>query len=211
MTWTKLSDDFTDDCWTLSDAAYRVHSDGLVWSNRKLLDCVIPKEDVYRFAKRPEAVQELLDAGYWSDLGTAYVIRHHAQYQRLREAVIRQQEANAANGAKGGRPREQVRELKTEPLTQSVAEPLTERVLKTDSLTQSPTERDGPGLALEQEALSALPVSSKDPVLPSSEFCHGCRVELDAWSTGSVCGHCLDCSGDCSNCMDVPESAAVPA
>lgn len=197
MTWTKLSDDFTDDCWTLSDAAYRLHSDALVWSNRKLLDCVIPKEDVPRFAKRPEAIQELLDGGYWSDAGPDYVIRHQARYQRTREAVIKQQEANAANGAKGGRPREQVRELKTESLT--------------DSVSESRTERDRTGLALDEEALSALPVSSKDPVLPSSEFCHGCRVELDAWSTGSVSGHCLDCSGDCSNCMDVPESAAVPA
>lgn len=25
MTWTKLSDDFSDDCWRLSDAAWRLH------------------------------------------------------------------------------------------------------------------------------------------------------------------------------------------
>jgi hypothetical protein len=42
MTWAKLSDDFTDDCWTLSDGAFRLHVEGLVWSNRKLLDLVIP-------------------------------------------------------------------------------------------------------------------------------------------------------------------------
>jgi hypothetical protein len=31
MTWTKLSDDFSDDCWELSDAAVRLHMEGLVW------------------------------------------------------------------------------------------------------------------------------------------------------------------------------------
>ncbi len=29
MTWTKLSDDFSDDCWTLSDQAFRLHTEGL--------------------------------------------------------------------------------------------------------------------------------------------------------------------------------------
>ncbi len=38
MTWTKLGDEFGDECWTLSDAAYRLHVDGLVWSNRKGTD-----------------------------------------------------------------------------------------------------------------------------------------------------------------------------
>ncbi|MGC7224587.1 hypothetical protein RBA13_22790, partial [Mycobacteroides abscessus subsp. massiliense] len=42
MTWTKLSDDYGDDCWRLSDAAFRTHTEGLCWSNRKLLDLVIP-------------------------------------------------------------------------------------------------------------------------------------------------------------------------
>lgn len=35
MTWTKVSDDFTDECWTLSDEAFRLHIEGLTWSNRK--------------------------------------------------------------------------------------------------------------------------------------------------------------------------------
>lgn len=128
MTWTKLSDDFTDDCWTLSDAAYRLHSDGLIWSNRKLLDLRIPKEDLQRF-KRYEAVQELLDVGYWSDGGTHYFIRHHAKYQRTREAVVKQQEVSQANGRKGGRPtgtpREQVSEL-TQNKTQKITQQLTQ-------------------------------------------------------------------------------------
>lgn len=128
MTWTKLSDDFTDDCWTLSDEAYRLHSEGLIWSNRKLLDLRIPKEDLRRF-KRYEAVQELLDTGFWLDGGTHYFIRHHAKYQRTREAVVKQQEVSQANGRKGGRPagtpREQVGDL-TQNETQKVTQQLTQ-------------------------------------------------------------------------------------
>jgi len=103
MTWTKLSDDFGDDCWTLSDAAFRLHVEGLCYSNRKLLDLSLPKEEVRRFAKNPEAVAELVAAGWWSDRPDRYDIHHHGAFQRSREAVIKQQEANAANGAQGGR------------------------------------------------------------------------------------------------------------
>lgn len=110
MSWAKLSDDYSDDCWTLSDAAFRLHTEALVWSARKLLDCVIPKPDLRRFAKNIEALQELLDTGFWQEQGDNYVIRHHSMYQRLREDVVAQQEANKANGRKGGRPRRAGRE-----------------------------------------------------------------------------------------------------
>lgn len=38
MTWTKLGDEFADECWTLTDAAFRLHTEGLLWSNRMLTD-----------------------------------------------------------------------------------------------------------------------------------------------------------------------------
>jgi len=140
MTWTKLSDDFADDCWTLSDAAFRVHVEGLTWSNRKLLDLRIPKSDVRRFAKNPEAVAELVEIGWWSDAGEFYLIRHHANYQRSREDVIKQQAANAANGRRGGRPRKPPREQASELTTSS---PETQSL--TDSPSESTTERDRTG------------------------------------------------------------------
>lgn len=111
MTWTKLSDDFTDDTWNLSDAAFRLHLEGLVWSNRKLLDLRIPKAEVRRFGKNPEAAAELVEHGWWSDDGSFYLIRHHARYQRSREAVIRQQAVNKQNRAKRGLPQKPPREL----------------------------------------------------------------------------------------------------
>lgn len=156
MTWTRISDDYADDCWTLSDQAFRLHTEGLCWSNRKLLDCRIPKDDVRRFAKHPDAVTELLAVGWWTEDTDCYVIRHHAQYQRAREQVLAQQAANAENGRKGGRPRkprEQVADLQK---TQSV----------NDSPTESETQRDGTGRerpALQEDEVEDAPVEVLGP------------------------------------------------
>jgi hypothetical protein len=130
VTWTKLSDDFSDDCWTLSDAAFRLHVDGLLWSNRKLLDLHLPKDDVPRFSKRPEAATELVAAEWWADRGDHYEIRHHAIYQRTRENVVKQQEVNAENGRKGGRPPKPAREIvdaASNPVANPVANPVVNR------------------------------------------------------------------------------------
>ncbi len=140
MTWTKLSDDFSDDCWTLSDAAFRLHTEGLVWNNRKLLDLRIPNDDLRRFAKTPEAVDELVAVGWWTDDGDAYVIRHHGGYQPTREAVLARQAVNAANGKKGGRPKGSARERSEMPA------PTAETQSVSDSQNDSRTHRDGTGL-----------------------------------------------------------------
>lgn len=136
MTWTKLSDDFPDDCCTLSDAAFRLHVEGLVWSNRKLLDLELSKDDLPRWATHPEAVDELVESGYWTDEGQHVLIRHHGCYQRTREQVQKQQEANKRNRAKGrARPvREQANGIHE---TQQVD----------DSFDDSSDERDGTGQA----------------------------------------------------------------
>ena len=141
MTWTKLSDDFADDCWTLSDAAFRLHVEGLCWSNRKLLDLHLPTDDLRRFARNPDAVQELLAGGWWAADGDTYVIRHHAAYQRTRQAVLTQQEVNSANCKRGGHPRKgSTREIVTKPRS---AAPETDS--PTDSLCPSSTHKDRPG------------------------------------------------------------------
>lgn len=103
MTWSKLSDDFTDDTWYLSDVAFRLHVEGICWSNRKLLDMQIPKDDASKF-KGITGLPELLDKGYWSEQHDSFLILHHSDYQRTREAVIATQSRNRTNGAKGGRP-----------------------------------------------------------------------------------------------------------
>ena len=154
MTWTKLSDDFSDDCWRLSDAAWRLHVEGLLWSNRKLVELVLLKEEMRLWAKRPDAAQELVDCGWWEDHGDRYIIVHHACYQRSREAVLNQQAANRRNGKKGGRPsREQVADLyPTEPPeTESVSEPQTER---------DRTGLDGSGHLQGESSFSELPLAA---------------------------------------------------
>lgn len=103
MTWTKLGDEFPDGAADLSDAAFRTHVEALAWSNRRLLDLVIPKRDLRRFAFSPavdvtdpdgDAVaQELVVRGWWIDRGDAWFIgarwpewqRERAQVERGRE------------------------------------------------------------------------------------------------------------------------------
>ncbi len=97
MTWTKLSDDFSDDCDRLSDRAFRLHVEGLIWSNRKLLDCRLPADRLARYTSHPDAVPELLTAGWWTQDGDHYLIRHHSRYQPSREDVVKRQEVNRQN------------------------------------------------------------------------------------------------------------------
>jgi hypothetical protein len=109
MTWTKLSDDYSDDCWTLSDAAFRLHTEGLIWSNRKLLNLRLAKDEIRRWATCSNGdimvtLNELVDCGWWVDDGDAYVIVHHGAYQRTSEQVLKQQERSRINGKAGGRP-----------------------------------------------------------------------------------------------------------
>jgi hypothetical protein len=100
MTWTKTGDEFADECWTLSDAAYRLHHEGLTWSNRKGSDGRLIKEDMVRWAKRPAAADELVSIGWWEDSGEHYKIIHHIGYQRTRDQVAKQSIANQKNAAR---------------------------------------------------------------------------------------------------------------
>ena len=138
MTWTKLSDDFPDDCETLTDTAFRLHVEGLCWSNKKLLNCTIPKRDLRRFAHDPAAAGELVATGWWTDDGHAYTIRHHAMYQRTREQVVNQQSKNSANGKRGGRP---AKTTESESSSESLSETETHRD-RTGQVGQASTGRE---------------------------------------------------------------------
>lgn len=141
MTWTKLSDDFADDCEVLSSDAFRLHVEGLIRSNRKLLDLRLEKSRIARWVWCPEAaasaVVELLAVGWWSDEGDHYLIRHHGIYQPTREQVLAQQERNQRNGKRGGRPPKPGRE-QVSPFNAPVPETETHLGFKK-------THRDGTG------------------------------------------------------------------
>jgi len=174
MTWTKLSDDFADDCDQLSSDAFRLHVEGLIRSNRKLLDLKLDKNQMRRWVWNPEladiAVKDLLAVGWWSDEGDHYLIRHHACYQRTREQVLKQQEANQNNGKKGGRPRGSAREQSTvlTPETHSVSE----------SVSESKTERDGSGLDWTEKTLLREVVEVSENRNGSGPRCRYCDAEL---------------------------------
>ena len=53
--WTKLGDEFSDEAWNLSDAAFRTHVEALMWSNRLGLDGMIPKRHFRKFTFSPDA------------------------------------------------------------------------------------------------------------------------------------------------------------
>ena len=86
MTWTKLSDDYADDCArvTLSDAAFRTHTEGLIWTMRRETGGYIEAREVKRFAESPHAemaVAELVALGWWVIDGQGYRIEHHMEHQ----------------------------------------------------------------------------------------------------------------------------------
>lgn len=100
MTWTKLGDEFADECWTLSDAAFRLHTEGLLWSNRKATDGQLAKDDMRRWARHPEAAEELVSVGWWEDHGQHYQVIHHMGYQRTKDEVAHQSNVNRENAKK---------------------------------------------------------------------------------------------------------------
>lgn len=97
MTWTKIGDEFVDDAADLTDAAVRTHIEALAWSNRRLLDLVVPKRDLRRFAfseDAEQAVEQLLEAGWWQDLGETWSLTYRPDWQQSREQVEVRRETN---------------------------------------------------------------------------------------------------------------------
>jgi hypothetical protein len=209
MTWTKLSDDFTDDIETLSDAAVRLHVEGLVWSNKKLLDLKIPKTDLRRFAKSDAAIPELLAGEWWEDEGDHFVIRHHAAYQRLRAAVINQQAANRENRAKRGKVTAPAREIRFKESSNDSS-----HRSSNDSLARhdSSNERDRSGrdeealeVAFNEKTGEVLAESDSTPrkveswavaPIPTGRACKVCLVPLRADSPVDVCAKQDDAHAD---------------
>lgn len=98
--WLKLSDDFADDCARakLSDAAFRTHVEGLLWTMRRETAGVLDGFEVKRFAETADpalAVRELTDKGLWTSSADGHVISHHMEHQ-IEPEVITKRRANDA-------------------------------------------------------------------------------------------------------------------
>lgn len=92
MVWTKLSDDFPEDCHRagLSDPAFRTHVEALCWCMRRENGGLISKRDVDRFAdsrRAAEAVEELIARGFWARTEGGYRVEHHMEHQPEPEVI----------------------------------------------------------------------------------------------------------------------------
>lgn len=138
MTWTKLGDEYGGECWELSDAAFRLHTEGLVWSNGKALDGRLAKDDMVRWARRPGAAEELVACGWWEDRDNHFQVIHHQGYQRTKDEVAHQSNVNRANRAKG----------KARPVRSKSTDESSDKSSDADRPSDEPSdERDRPGQA----------------------------------------------------------------
>lgn len=99
MTWTKLGDEFGDESWGLSDAAWRTHVEALMWSNRLGLDLMIPRRHLNRFAFTADpaaAAAELCATGWWKEDGDYWDISLRFPDWQLEHAVVEQRREAAA-------------------------------------------------------------------------------------------------------------------
>ena len=96
MTWTKLGDEFPDEAASLSDPAFRLHVEALCWSNRRLLDLMVPKDEFRRFASTADGetvIVELTAKGWWQDCDTEWFIgMKFPEWQRDKVQVIARRE-----------------------------------------------------------------------------------------------------------------------
>lgn len=107
MAYAKFDDGFADHpkVRNLSDAAYRMHSSGILHCARWLTDGLITREvlpDLLRRSgvkKRDRALAELLASGLWrehaSELGAVYEIHDYLDWNDSRAQVEHRRERNA--------------------------------------------------------------------------------------------------------------------
>jgi hypothetical protein len=113
VTWTKLSDDFGDQCAGLSDQAFRTHAEALLWTMRRETGGWVTPRDVQRFAESPgaaDAVTELVSCGFWSMVDGGYRIEYGMADQvevaviearRRADALRQQRKRRKAAGLEG--------------------------------------------------------------------------------------------------------------
>lgn len=95
MTWTKLGDEFGDECAELSDAAFRTHTEGLIWTMRRETGGFIEARQIKRWAESPHfeaAVLELVATGWWSIERQGYRINHHMEHQPEPQLIAKRRE-----------------------------------------------------------------------------------------------------------------------
>lgn len=86
----------------LSDAAFRLHTAGILYCSRHLSDGFVEVVEVPRLVRRyrKAALAELLDSGLWRDqAGLGFVIHDYLQWNPSREVVLERKEKAAKRKA----------------------------------------------------------------------------------------------------------------
>jgi hypothetical protein len=184
MVWAKLNDTYGDDCATLSDAAFRTHTEGLGWTMRRVTEGRITKRELRRFAETAEpeaAVAELIEARWWEDheTGDGWTILHDMHYQRTRDqvesdrtaAAERQRKWREAHGKKKPRskPEGTVRE-DVERLCAHLADRIEGNGAKRPGITQK--WRDECRLMLDTDGRTEVQVKNAINWCQSNSFWH---------------------------------------
>jgi hypothetical protein len=117
MTWAKYGTEFGDEAVNagLSDAAYRAHSEAILWIYRMeatetRITMRFPKRLLPRVTGTPDrdiAAKELCDLGWWRERGEEWEVVHHAavvreSIQAQRRARLRNRESQRRFRQKGG-------------------------------------------------------------------------------------------------------------
>lgn len=152
--YAKFSLDFADShkIAPLSDAAFRAYVRMVLWSRRMLTDGKIPGPMALVIAGKPKVLAELssndpVAPSLRVDENGDYWIHDFLEHQSSREQVEAKQAVNRANGAKGGRAKQANRYRNaSEPLSESLSEPVANLYTESESETERPTEltRSGP-------------------------------------------------------------------
>lgn len=114
MTWTKLGDEFSDECANhgLTDAAYRTHVEAIGFVYRvEASDLRIGKKMIRRFAGSEDyeqAIKVLVALDWWRDHGGYYELIHHADV--IRQSIAAQQAKRTAERERQRRKRARDRE-----------------------------------------------------------------------------------------------------
>lgn len=99
MTWVKISDDFAEDCSSLSDAAFRTHVEALGWVMRRERGARFPKRELRRFTETrgdgEAAARELVEKGYWAEQGEEWEVVHSYANQPEPEVIAARRAADA--------------------------------------------------------------------------------------------------------------------
>lgn len=79
MTWTKLSDSFTDEpaILAVSRSARYLHVEALVWCNRMLTDGLVPRGAIRRMTDAEDIegdIEQLVAAGLWIETGAGWAV-----------------------------------------------------------------------------------------------------------------------------------------